>query len=101
MIAGRALRLPSAVTLARHLVLAVAAALLGITGWAALAQVALGASPTPPAGGDPRSSGSGPGLVGDPVTALVIVALIAAASIVATLLYLRLTGGSATSRPTR
>ena len=59
------------------------------------AAVALAGSPSPTAaaGGDPRSSGQGPGLVGDPVAAIVLVAAIALASLVATLLYVRLTGG--------
>ena len=53
----------------------------------------LAATPTPAPGGDPRSSGQGPGLVGDPAFAILVVALIAAGSIVATLVYVRLTGG--------
>lgn len=64
------------------------------------AGTALAASPSPAgaAAGDPRSSGEGPGLVGDPVVAIVIVALIAAASLVATLAYVRVTGGAGGSR---
>lgn len=58
-----------------------------------LPALTLAASPTPsqPGPGDPRSSGQGPGLVGDPLMALVIVGAIALASIVATLAYVRLT----------
>jgi len=41
----------------------------------------------------PRSPGQGPGLVGDPAFAILAVALIAAGAIVATLVYVRLTGG--------
>ena len=37
------------------------------------------------AGGDPRSSGQGPGLVGDPLAAIVVVAVVALASLAATL----------------
>jgi hypothetical protein len=48
-------------------------------------------SPTPAQGGDPRSPGEGPGLVGDPGFALLAVALIALASIVLTLGWVRLT----------
>ena len=61
--------------------------------WLALAMTALAASPAPTAGsgGDPRSSGQGPGLVGDPTFALLAVVGIGIASIVATLLYVRLT----------
>lgn len=58
-----------------------------------LPSLALAASPAPsqPAAGDPRSSGQGPGLVGDPLVALAIVAAIAVVSVVATLAYIRLT----------
>jgi len=57
------------------------------------ATQALAASPTasPDAAGDPRSSGQGPGLVGDPLFAIVAVVLIAAAAIVLTLAWIRLT----------
>ena len=57
----------------------------------ALVPVALAASPSPAAGGDPRSSGEGPGLVGEPALALLIVAAIAVAAIVVTTAYVRLT----------
>lgn len=74
-----------------------AALTIGLT-WAVLAAAtgtALAASPSPSAviGGDPRSSGEGPGLVGDPVFAIVAVLAIAAAAIVATTVYVRLTAG--------
>jgi hypothetical protein len=66
-------------------------------GWLlAHAAMALGASPDPtpiPAGGDPRSAGQGPGLVGDPLAAVLVVALIALVSLGATLAYVRATGG--------
>ena len=56
----------------------------------------LGASPTPSPGiGDPRSSGQGPGLVGDPLTAILVVAAIAAVTVGITLAYVRVTGGRA------
>ena len=63
--------------------------------WLATAAAALAASPSPTqaAIGDPRSTGSGPGLVGDPLFAIGIVALIAVVALVATLLYVRATGG--------
>ena len=66
-----------------------------------LAGVALAASPSPTvgAGGDPRSSGQGPGLVGDPLAAIAGVAMVAIASLAATLLYVRLTGGGRDTRP--
>jgi hypothetical protein len=56
------------------------------------AATTLGASPSPAVvGGDPRSSGQGPGLVGDPAFALIAVIAIGLASLVATLVYVRLT----------
>jgi hypothetical protein len=59
--------------------------------WLAWAMTALAASPSPASGGDPRSSGQGPGLVGDPAFALLAVAAIGLGSVVATLVYVRLT----------
>ncbi|MDA8237967.1 MAG: hypothetical protein M0T75_08820 [Chloroflexi bacterium] len=44
-----------------------------------------------PPGGDPRSSGEGPGFVGDPATAILVVLAIGLGSAVATALYVRLT----------
>ena len=57
----------------------------------ALVPVALAASPSPAVGGDPRSSGEGPGLVGEPALALLAVAAIAVLAIVVTTVYVRLT----------
>jgi hypothetical protein len=61
----------------------------------ALTQTALAASPdaSPGTGGDPRSSGQGPGLVGDPLTAVLVVLAIGVGAAVATAVYVRLTGG--------
>ena len=59
----------------------------------------LAASPTPGAGGDPRSSGQGPGLVGDPAFAILAVVAIGVGALVVTLAYVRLTGGRALTRP--
>jgi hypothetical protein len=73
----------------RQLLRAVGAALVLL----AVAVPVLAATPTPAPGGDPRSSGQGPGLVGDPAFAILAVALIAAGAVIATLLYVRLTGG--------
>ena len=57
-----------------------------------LVATALAASPSPGAGGgDPRSPGQGPGLVGDPLFALLVVVAIGIGSVVATLVYVRLT----------
>jgi hypothetical protein len=88
----------------RRPVMAVAALAIGIVSlslgllWAlvsAVTRTALAASPTPSAvvGGDPRSSGQGPGLVGDPLTAIALVLLIGIGTVVVTTLYVRSTGG--------
>lgn len=67
-------------------------ALVGMAWWLIQASGALAASPTPaPAAGDPRSSGQGPGLVGDPLFALLAVVTIGLLAVVATLVYVRLT----------
>jgi len=56
-------------------------------------SAALAADPSAPAaGGDPRSSGEGPGLVGQPVVAVLVVLAIAVIAIVLTTVYVRLTG---------
>jgi len=60
---------------------------------AASASAVLAASPTPGPAGDPRSSGQGPGLVGDPGLAIIGVLAIGLGTLVVTLLYIRLTGG--------
>jgi hypothetical protein len=46
-----------------------------------------------PLGGDPRSAGEGPGLVGQPLVAIGVVVAIAVVAVVATLAYVRATGG--------
>ena len=70
----------------------VAAASTALVAWLLFAGAALAASPSPePIGGDPRSSGQGPGLVGDPLFAVVAVVTIGVVSLVATLAYVRLT----------
>jgi len=81
---------------ARRAAALVAAVLVGLPGTLATAAVTLAASPdaTSASVGDPRSAGQGPGLVGDPGLAIVLVALIALASILITVAYLRLTAGS-------
>lgn len=67
-----------------------------------LASMVLAESPTPAAaGGDPRSAGQGPGLVGDPLAAIGLVALIALVSIALTVGYVRSTGGSRGGPPAR
>jgi hypothetical protein len=64
---------------------------------AAVVPAVYAATPTPAPGGDPRSSGEGPGLVGEPGLALLIVVAIAVVSIVATTVYIRLTDGRETA----
>jgi len=60
--------------------------------WLAVAMTTLAASPSPGTdGGDPRSSGQGPGLVGDPAFAVIAVVLIGLISVGASLAYVRLT----------
>ena len=65
-----------------------------------LAASARAAEPggTPGTGGDPRSPGQGPGLVGDPLFAIGMVVLVALVSIGLTLGYVRLTGSRGGSR---
>jgi hypothetical protein len=70
----------------------VAAVIAPLVTWLLCAGTALSASPSPePIGGDPRSSGQGPGLVGDPLFAVLAVVTIGVVSVVATLAYVRLT----------
>ena len=65
-----------------------------IVAWLVCASATLASSPSPePIVGDPRSSGQGPGLVGDPLFALLAVLAIGVGSVVATLVYVRLTAG--------
>ena len=61
---------------------------------AAITGAAIAASPTPtPAAGDPRSPGEGPGLVGDPLVALIAVLIVGLATALVTLAWTRLRGG--------
>jgi hypothetical protein len=71
----------------------VAVTMLSTATWVSLALPVLAATPSPTAGagGDPRSSGQGPGLVGDPVLAIVVVLAIGLAAVALTAVYLRLT----------
>jgi len=59
------------------------------------AATVLAATPEPSLrpGGDTRTTGGGPGLVGDPVLAVLLVAGIALASVLGTLAWVRATGG--------
>ncbi len=68
------------------------AVVVALVAWFVCASASLAASPSPdPIGGDPRSSGQGPGLVGDPLFALLVVVAIGLGSVMATLVYVRLT----------
>jgi hypothetical protein len=69
----------------------------------AVTAFAAEASPTPSPGGagDPRSPGQGPGLVGDPAFAIAVLVLVAIASTVATLIYLRLSAPADRAGPDR
>ena len=80
----------------RHLRLVALAVVLGVLN-VAVAVPALGASPGP--GGDPRSAGEGPGFAGDPGTAIVLVLGLGLGTTLATTIYMRLTGGRHTERP--
>jgi hypothetical protein len=73
----------------------VTAALATTLVWLAAAASVLAESPTPTsaAGGDPRSAGQGPGLVGDPLLAIGLVVLIGIVALVGTFAYVRATGG--------
>jgi hypothetical protein len=61
--------------------------------------LAASAEPTAVAGGDPRSNGQGPGLVGTPGLAILGVVAIAVLAIVATTIYVRLTASPSDRRP--
>jgi hypothetical protein len=69
------------------------APVVGAIGWLTLAAAVAAASPTPSAaaGGDPRSAGQGPGLVGDPAFAVLAVVAIGLGAVLLTLAYIRLT----------
>ena len=72
-----------------------AAGLLFVLAITLAPAMVLAASPDPSAvpAGDPRSSGQGPGLVGDPLTAVLVVAGIGVVALLATLAYVRFSGG--------
>jgi hypothetical protein len=93
---GRRRTLAAAVTLGGGLALLT----LGLA-WAAIGAitgVAAAASPSPSAApaGDPRSSGEGPGLVGDPLLAIGLVVVIGLAAALGTYAWVRLTRPTAT-----
>jgi hypothetical protein len=58
----------------------------------AMAALAVAATPTPAAeAGDPRSSGQGPGLVGDPLFAVLAVVVIGLTAVLVTTAWIRMT----------
>ena len=66
--------------------------LIATVTWLAFATLTLAASPTPGVeAGDPRSSGQGPGLVGDPFLAVHAVVVIGVTAVLVTLAWIRLT----------
>ena len=79
---------------------ALTAAVVALTLSLVLAATVLAAEPgvTPGTGGDPRSPGQGPGLVGDPLFAIGTVVVVALVSIGLTLGYVRLTGSRGGTR---
>ena len=72
---------------------------LGLSLVAAASTLAAEPGATPGTGGDPRSPGQGPGLVGDPLFAIGVVVLVALISIGLTFGYVRLTGSRGGNRP--
>ena len=67
--------------------------------WLVAAAMAASPEATPAEGGDPRSNGQGPGLVGTPGLAILGVAVVAILAIVATTIYVRLTTPPADAKP--
>jgi len=78
--------------------LATAIATFGLLLTAASSVVAAEPAASPGTGGDPRSPGQGPGLVGDPLFAIGAVVLVALTSVVLTLAYVRLTNARSSGR---
>jgi hypothetical protein len=71
---------------------ATAAAIAALAALADGTRVGVAADPTSsPLAGDPRSAGEGPGLVGDPLFAIVVVLAIALIAIAITTLWVRAT----------
>ncbi len=95
VLAGDAPRRPVVAAIA--LAIGLIALTIGLA-WALLGAITgtvSAASPSPSAvlGGDPRSDGQGPGLVGDPLMAIVLVLVIGLGAALGTALYVRATGG--------
>jgi len=67
-------------------------AIPAMVAWLAVAAVALAATHTPAGeAGDPRSAGQGPGLVGDPLFAILAVVVIGLTTVLVTTAWIRLT----------
>jgi hypothetical protein len=65
---------------------------VALTAWLTMAALASAATPTPAGeAGDPRSAGQGPGLVGDPLFAILAVVVIGLTAILVTTAWIRLT----------
>lgn len=76
----------------RRIVPLSAAAAVVLVVWLATAIVAMAATPTPAGeAGDPRSAGQGPGLVGDPLFAVLTVVVIGLTAVLVTTAWIRLT----------
>lgn len=70
-----------------------------VVGGGTAAALAMSPEPTLRPGSDTRTSGAGPGLVGDPLFALLVVLAVAILSIAASLAWIRLTDGRGTDTP--
>lgn len=92
------IRLVAVTGLAMALLLLPAVAPIGGPGPVAAASPE--ATPGQGVGGDPRSVGEGPGLVGDPLFAVALVAGIGVLAAGLTALYVRATGGPRARPPT-
>lgn len=76
----------------RRIVAIAGATAVVLAAWFALAALTIAATPTPAGeAGDPRSAGQGPGLVGDPLFAILAVVVIGLTAVLVTTAWIRLT----------
>jgi hypothetical protein len=76
----------------KRIVAIVAATGVAVVAVLTMTAVALAATPTPAGeAGDPRSSGQGPGLVGDPLFAVLAVVVIGLTAVLVTTAWIRMT----------